>query len=190
MYLLGLVFCTRGGQFWIEIFDKYSGGWAILLIGALECICIGWVYGHKQFNKDIKLMIGNTCNNKFCDWYWAISWMFISPGFLIILVIFSWIQYKPLQTDNYIFPYWANLIGWFLTVSVIAATIGWALYSIINVVFFKGGSIKSLFRPQADWGPLRVEHKRLAVHLENLEPYHDSKRIKKVRFIYIANFLI
>ena len=28
--------------------DKFSGGWAILMIGALECICIGWVYG--KFN--------------------------------------------------------------------------------------------------------------------------------------------
>ena len=35
-------------------------------------------------------------------------------------------------------------------------------------------------KPEDDWGPLRVEHKRLATHLENLEPYHDSKRIKKV----------
>ena len=45
LYLLGLPYCTRGGQYWIDIMDKFSAGWAVLIIGALECICIGWVYG-------------------------------------------------------------------------------------------------------------------------------------------------
>lgn len=51
-FFCGLPFCTKGGQFWIELMDKFSGGWAILLIGTLECICIGWVYG-KCFTKNI-----------------------------------------------------------------------------------------------------------------------------------------
>lgn len=106
MYLIGLVFCTRGGQYWIEIFDKYSGGWAILLIGALECICIGWVYGYRNFKKDIQLMIGKQCDNKIIDFYWAVSWKFVSPVLLVLLVGFSWAQYKPLTSDDYVFPFW------------------------------------------------------------------------------------
>jgi SNF family Na+-dependent transporter len=110
MYLLGLPFCTRGGQYWIEIFDKYSGGWAILIIGTLECICIGWVYGAENFHKDIQLMIGNRCNkNSILKWYWSISWKFVSPLLLVALIFISWIQYKPLRTDNYIFPYWVTV---------------------------------------------------------------------------------
>ncbi len=45
MFVCGLPFCTEGGQYWIELMDKFSGGWAILLIGAVECIVVGWVYG-------------------------------------------------------------------------------------------------------------------------------------------------
>ena len=180
MYLLGLPFCTRGGQYWIEIFDKYSGGWAILIVGALECICIGWVYGHKNFHKDIELMIGNKCSkNKWLQWYWSISWMYISPALLVLLILFSFIQYKPLRTDDYIFPYWANLIGWLLSLSVLSGIIFWTIYCLIDSLLYKNRTFKSLFKPESDWGPLRMEHKRMAVHLANLEPYHDSKRIKK-----------
>ena len=50
---------------------------------------------------------------------------------------------------------------------------------------FEKQTFASLFKPEEDWGPLRMEHKRIAVHLENLEPYHDSKRAKKVRNLKI-----
>ena len=49
--LLGLILCTRSGTYWVEFFDNYSGNWAILLIGALECISITWFYG--LFNRKI-----------------------------------------------------------------------------------------------------------------------------------------
>jgi SNF family Na+-dependent transporter len=45
MFLLGLPYTTRAGNFWIDLMDTYSGGFAILIVGALEFICIGWIYG-------------------------------------------------------------------------------------------------------------------------------------------------
>lgn len=88
--------------------DKFSSGWAVLIIGALECICVGWVYGYKNFRKDIALMIGEKYTNSFLTYFWSSTWLVISPVLLIALAVFSLIQYKPLQTDNYIFPYWVR----------------------------------------------------------------------------------
>jgi solute carrier family 6 amino acid transporter-like protein 5/7/9/14 len=56
MFLLGLPLCTQGGQYWIELMDKHSGGWALLLIGAIECIAVGWVYGKSYSFNDFSLL--------------------------------------------------------------------------------------------------------------------------------------
>ena len=29
----------------LQLMDTYTGGWAILLIGLVECIAVGWIYG-------------------------------------------------------------------------------------------------------------------------------------------------
>ena len=108
-FLLGLPYCTKAGQYWIEIMDKFSNGWAILIIGTFECICIGWVYGVKRFRKDIEIMIGKRYTSYTTFWYWISAWSVVSPLLLIGLIIFSWIDYKPLKHANYIYPQWVIL---------------------------------------------------------------------------------
>lgn len=185
MYLLGLPYCTQGGQYWIEIMDRFSSGWAVLLIGAFECICIGWVYGYENFKNDIAIMIGEKCTDCILTWYWASCWKVISPILLFVLAIFSIIQYKPLQTDDYIFPEWANVIGYLMTASIISGAVGWAIYLFVDASFINKRSLSTLVKPEKDWGPLLAEHKRLAIHLENLEHYHGHKEVKKVgHFLY------
>ena len=156
--------------------DKFSSGWAVLIIAIFEFVCIAYVYGYKNFHKDISLMIGRTCHNPMCHWYWNACWLFISPALLFILLIVSWIQYRPLRTDDYVFPAWSNVIGWLMTVSILLGMFGWAVYMLVDALFVRKQSWTSLFRPESDWGPRSSEHKKLATHLENLERFHESRR--------------
>ncbi|RNA29024.1 sodium-dependent proline transporter-like [Brachionus plicatilis] len=185
MYLLGLTYCTQGGQYWIEIMDRFASGWAVLLIGTLECICIGWVYGYKNFQKDISLMIGKNCLDCCLSWYWSLCWKFVSPILLFGLAIFSIIQYKPLQTDDYVFPVWANWIGHLMTASILSGIVGWAIYMLIDATCINKRSLRTLIEPEKDWGPLLIEHKRLAIHLKNLSNFHtleaDNKKLSKAQ---------
>ena len=32
-------------MFFAELLDTYSGSWAVLLVGAVECISVSWCYG-------------------------------------------------------------------------------------------------------------------------------------------------
>lgn len=48
-YACGIIFTFQSGTYWIEVFNTYSGNWAIFLIALLECISIGWVYGMIYF---------------------------------------------------------------------------------------------------------------------------------------------
>lgn len=178
LFLLGLPYCTKAGYYWIELMDKYGGGWAILIIGTLECICIGWVYGYKNFRKDIALMTGKSYTSNKIFWYWIATWCFISPAFLIALVIFSWIDYRPLKNGNIEYPMWSQTLGWLITSFVISGLIFWTLYAFADVLFIRRRPISSLFKPEADWGPLRPENKREATHLPNLAAYHRTKTNK------------
>jgi SNF family Na+-dependent transporter len=58
-FLLGLSYCTQAGIYWVELLDNYSGNWGVLLLGALECISVTWVYGYNNFKRDISVMLGN-----------------------------------------------------------------------------------------------------------------------------------
>ena len=37
------------------------------------------------------------------------------------LLVFNWVQYKPLTLGKYVYPMWANTIGWCLAVAPVAA---------------------------------------------------------------------
>ncbi len=86
-FLLGLTFCTQSGTYWIEIVDNYSGGWAVLLVGAIELISITWLYGYENFRRDISIMLGEDVTNSKCFVIWRILWQYISPAFLIVSVL-------------------------------------------------------------------------------------------------------
>ena len=172
--------------------EKFSAGWAILFIGTMECICIGWVYGFENFRKDIEIMIGKQFTSLQVFWPWIGCWLFLIPGLLVALIIFSFIQYKPL--DPRFFPHWvsfkfencfktlylhikyyrqAETLGWLMTAFIISGIVFWALFLLVDALIIRKRPLSTLFSPETNWGPLRTENKRQAVHLPNLAPFHE-----------------
>jgi NSS family neurotransmitter:Na+ symporter len=43
-FVVGLMFCTKGGEVVLDIIDHFSSTYCMLLVGVLECIVVGWVY--------------------------------------------------------------------------------------------------------------------------------------------------
>ncbi|XP_064638944.1 sodium-dependent proline transporter-like [Lineus longissimus] len=166
MYLLGLTMCTNGGAWLLQLMDEYSGGWNVLLISLCECMSIAWVYGFLRFRKDIGVMLGN----KFCgcipwlpiSWWWAVCWCFITPLGVLFIMVFSWVRYTPLKYDWYIYPTWAQALGWLMTFSVICGLI---ITPIVQLICCRKGSCgdrcKSLVYPTRGWGPALLKHRKL-----------------------------
>ena len=44
-FLLGLSMCANGGIYMFTLFDYYSAGWAVLLLGAIEALIVVYIYG-------------------------------------------------------------------------------------------------------------------------------------------------
>ncbi|TPP63254.1 Sodium-and chloride-dependent betaine transporter, partial [Fasciola gigantica] len=77
-YLVGLSMVTNGGMYIFQLFDYFSGSRIILVVGFLETIAIGYVYGCGRFTKNMRLMYGFSLG-----WAPRIFWCVITPCFTL-----------------------------------------------------------------------------------------------------------
>jgi solute carrier family 6 amino acid/orphan transporter-like 15/16/17/18/20 len=82
-FLVGLIFTTGAGEYWLTLFDTY-GAMGLSLIALVEIIAIMYVYGHQRFTQDIEDMTGYRPG-----WYWQITWRFVAPALLFIVLMSS-----------------------------------------------------------------------------------------------------
>lgn len=151
-YFGGLIFTTNSGVYWLELFDKYAANFSVLLIAISECLLISWNYGAERFLRDIEKMIGSQ--SYFWTMFWSKMWKFLTPATLIFILIFNWIEYTPATRGEYVYPNWANGIGWavaMLPVSVILMMMIAKLFTITNRPLKE--KLKLLMQPTEEWGP-------------------------------------
>nr|XP_027214213.1 sodium- and chloride-dependent glycine transporter 1-like isoform X2 [Penaeus vannamei] len=153
--ILGLAMCTRHGMFILQLLDNYSGTYSALMIGCLELIAIMWVYGVDNFMDDVKSMLGGYPTGYY---YWRFVWTYLTPASVFNILLFTFIDYSPSSYSNYQFPLWADILGWCISFSCIAAVPVRAIWLILG----KSGPIKAriqqLCRPAHDWGPAGRKH--------------------------------
>uniref|UniRef100_A0A915KQI2 Uncharacterized protein n=1 Tax=Romanomermis culicivorax TaxID=13658 RepID=A0A915KQI2_ROMCU len=72
--LIGFLFVTGPGIYWFDLFDSFTGSFALMAVALLENIAVAYVYGWKKFCNDLLAMTGHYPGK-----YWSINWRFISP---------------------------------------------------------------------------------------------------------------
>uniref|UniRef100_T1JMT8 Amino acid permease/ SLC12A domain-containing protein n=1 Tax=Strigamia maritima TaxID=126957 RepID=T1JMT8_STRMM len=155
MYLLGLCLCTNGGMFLLQLMDNFCASYSTLFIGILEVSVISWVYGVDRFMSDIRTMLGNYPP---LYMYWKVSWMFITPVTLSLILIFNIVDFTPIKYQDYVYPMWSVGVGSiFALVSALAIPVV-AIFKICKAEGNLWKRIKDLSKPTALWGP------KLAVH--------------------------
>uniref|UniRef100_A0AAQ4PQH0 Transporter n=1 Tax=Gasterosteus aculeatus aculeatus TaxID=481459 RepID=A0AAQ4PQH0_GASAC len=97
-----------------------------ILFGVLiEAIGIAWFYGVDRFSDDIEEMIGQRPGL-----YWRLCWKFVSPCFLLFMVVVSFATFNPPNYGTYSFPPWANMVGWCLAISSMSMVPLYAIYKL------------------------------------------------------------
>ncbi|XP_015175831.1 PREDICTED: sodium-dependent nutrient amino acid transporter 1-like isoform X2 [Polistes dominula] len=149
-FLIGLIYITPGGQWFVTLVDYYGGTFVAIIIGVLEMITIFWIYGLSNFLNDIEFMIGTRPN-----FYWRFCWSIITPVLMIVILIYTIVSYQPPTYDGMLFPDYAYGIGWFLVFIGIGLMVVWFIY-----IFMKNMStsiietLKTSLRPsETKWGP-------------------------------------
>lgn len=79
--------------------------------------------------------------------YWRFCWRFAAPLFLIFIIVYGLLGYEPLTYEDYVFPVWANVLGWLIAGSSVITIPVVAIYKLLTTP----GSISQV-------GTLRVVH--------------------------------
>ncbi|XP_048778053.1 sodium- and chloride-dependent glycine transporter 2-like [Ostrea edulis] len=157
-FLIGLIFCSQGGMYMLQLFDNYAATYSLLFIGMVECIGIAWVYGADRFLSDVELMLGHRPSV-----IWKYSWKFVAPIALLAILLFTAIDFNPTEYNKQPFPGWADGLGSLITISSIIMIPIVAVYLILKEKGSFGGSIfdliKYLTKPTENWGPYLKEHR-------------------------------
>ncbi|KAI3381421.1 hypothetical protein SNEBB_000866 [Seison nebaliae] len=168
MCLFGLIFCTQAGQFWVEFFSFYSGGFAVLILAIIECLSITWIYGWNNWYEDILLMLGEKYRSK-AMMIWRVFWGFISPSIILFCLIYQWVKISIPEVENKELPKWANSLGYCMTVFILTPLIVMFFVKLIKIKR-KGKSLKSGFKFSRSWGPALEKHRKLVHHLPDFDP--------------------
>ncbi|XP_076253232.1 sodium-dependent dopamine transporter [Rhynchophorus ferrugineus] len=109
-FCVGLASCSQGGFYFFQLLDKYAAGYSMLFAVLFEAVVVSWIYGTQRFCDDIEDMIGFAPGI-----YWRFCWKFAAPLFLLFIIFYGLWYYEPLTYEDYVYPTWANVIGWLIT---------------------------------------------------------------------------
>jgi hypothetical protein len=82
------------------------------------------------------------------NFYWRPIWMAITPIYTIAIFIFILTGIEPTQFRGYVFPVWADVLGWLLG---FATLVPFIVFAIIQII--KTDDFWSLLKPTQYWGP-------------------------------------
>ncbi|KAM7283289.1 sodium-dependent dopamine transporter [Ixodes scapularis] len=114
-FCVSIVNVTRGGGYMITWFDTYSAGISLLCSALFESIGIAWFYGLDRFCGNINEMLGFRPGI-----FWRLCWKFITPTFLVAVILSGIVNQAPVEYHNYRYPTWAINMGWGLALSSVA----------------------------------------------------------------------
>ncbi|KAL7978968.1 hypothetical protein Chor_001271 [Crotalus horridus] len=126
-FLLSLLCVSNGGIYILTLLDTYAAGTSILFAVLVEAIGVSWFYGVDRFSEDIQRMLGFKPGI-----YWRLCWKFVSPAFLLFVILVSIINSKSLTYDQYTFPAWANSVGWAIASSSMILVPAYILYKLLR----------------------------------------------------------
>jgi NSS family neurotransmitter:Na+ symporter len=114
-FLIGLIYTTRGGFYWIDVVDYFVCSFGLTLAGVLEAIAVGYIWGAKNAREKA---------NEFSDFkigiWWDIALKYVTP--LVLLVSFGTSVYSILKKPYGGYPLWVTIVGFgVFLISLIAA---------------------------------------------------------------------
>ncbi|XP_073995494.1 sodium-dependent dopamine transporter isoform X3 [Rhodnius prolixus] len=144
-FLVGLASCAQGGFYFFHLLDRYAAGYSMLFAVFFESIAVAWIYGTDRFCQDIKDMIGFSPG-----FYWRVCWRFLAPLFLMFIIVYGLMGYEPLTYENYVYPTWANALGWAIAASSVLMIPTVAVYQLLTTPGNFGQRLKILTTPWRD----------------------------------------
>lgn len=103
-FLFGLIYATRAGIHWLDIVDHYACCYGVALVGLLECIIVGYVFGAEK---------ARTYINEYSDFsigkWWNLFVRYITP--LVLGIAFVMELVKLIRQGYGGYASWTTFVG-------------------------------------------------------------------------------
>lgn len=113
----GLPCVCQGGLEVVDLMDVYGGSFSILFIAVYELTAVGWIYGVDRFADDLHVMLHGQRPGR----YWRWCWRYVAPLLLTLIVIATLADYRPLSTSSTYAVWWADALGWAMSLLAITS---------------------------------------------------------------------
>ena len=114
--VLSIIFITKAGLAWLDIVDNWANQYNMIIIGAMECIVIGWIFNPLKVLDEINK---NTLSYKMPKWWFVSSIKYVAPIALIgfcVWNLYSLFSGGGVYGADSGYPLWANIVGgWSVT---------------------------------------------------------------------------
>lgn len=146
----------QGGQWMLELID-FGGTFLIFPLTTLQIVGFFWIYGLDNFCLDLEFM-----SKRKPSIYWRISWGVVTPTLMIILFIYSMINFEPPFYAGQEFPPAYLIMLWLLIAIGLLPLTLWVIHRVIknlqlqeNCAFHTKliNAVKQAFSPSNKWGP-------------------------------------
>uniref|UniRef100_A0A673Y5L7 Transporter n=1 Tax=Salmo trutta TaxID=8032 RepID=A0A673Y5L7_SALTR len=130
-FLLGIPHVMQVGIYVFQLMDHYTAIVSLMFLAFFEVLAICGLYGVRRLSANLKEMTGNRPNI-----FFKVCWMFVAPLLITIILVFTIIQFKPARYEDYVYPPWAQGIGWVIAM----ASIIWIPLGALHTLWVLPGS--------------------------------------------------
>uniref|UniRef100_UPI003AAF917F sodium- and chloride-dependent GABA transporter ine n=1 Tax=Centroberyx gerrardi TaxID=166262 RepID=UPI003AAF917F len=129
--LLGIPYVMQVGIYVFQLMDHYTAIVSVLFLAFFEVIATCWCYGVKRLSDNLEEMTGKRPNI-----FFRMCWLIVAPLLITVILVFAIIQFKPARYEEYVFPPWAQGVGWVIAL----ASIIWIPLGAIHTMWVLPGS--------------------------------------------------
>ena len=125
-FLGGLVFTTSAGIYYLDITDHFITNYGLVLMGLLQTLAVGWVYGPEKLRQYI-----NEVSDYQISTFWNKAIQYIIPACLIGILSRAFIQDLSKPYEGY--PQWAIWsFGWGLIICLLIVSGSYSFFQARN----------------------------------------------------------
>ncbi len=119
LFVVGLLFATKGGLYWLDIVDHYVNTYGLVVAGLAESLIIGWAYKPNE----LRSYFNSVSEYQFGSW-WNVMIKYVTPIMLTVLLINELMADIGTQYGGYALRYqiyggWVGVIGLLIVASFV-----------------------------------------------------------------------
>ncbi len=109
-FIIGILYTTQGGLYWLDIVDRTVAFYVLLLSGVIAAIVVGWAYGADKLREHIN----ETSDFKVGAWFEWIIKIVLPAGLLFVVIYGGFLPDIAAPYEGY--PLWAASMIWVILI--------------------------------------------------------------------------